>query len=245
MLSTPQNSPPEPTAFPQDTALACGLAALRQRIADAARAADRDVSSITLLAVSKGQPVERLKSALALGLAQFGENYLDEALAKVNALAGTAAQWHFIGHLQGNKTRAVAEHFSWVHGIDRERIAQRLSEQRPPQAPPLNVCVQVNIAGEASKSGVSAAETLPLLRSIARLPRLHLRGLMCMLPFDLPLAEQRRHFSALRSLRDAANAEGLGLDTLSMGMSGDLDAAVAEGATIVRIGTALFGPRPT
>jgi pyridoxal phosphate enzyme (YggS family) len=218
---------------------------LRLRLADAARAVDRDVRSITLLAVSKGQPVARLKAALALGLRQFGENYLEEALVKISALAGMGAEWHFIGHLQGNKTRPVAEHFSWVHGIDHERIAQRLSAQRPQQAPPLNVCVQVNIAGEASKSGVAPEAALPLLRSLATLPRLRLRGLMCMLPFDLPEPEQRRHFAALRRLLDAANAEGLGLDTLSMGMSGDLAAAVAEGATIVRIGTALFGPRPT
>jgi PLP dependent protein len=217
---------------------------LRQRLAAAARAAGRDVRSVTLLAVSKGQPAARLKAALSLGLTQFGENYLDEALVKINALAGTAAQWHFIGRLQGNKTRPVAESFSWVHGIDRLRIAQRLSEQRPGTAAPLNVCVQVNIAGEASKSGVKPDQALPLLRSIATLPRLRLRGLMCMLPFDLPTAEQHHHFAALRAVFDAANAQGLGLDTLSMGMSGDLDAAVAEGATIVRIGTALFGPRP-
>jgi PLP dependent protein len=218
---------------------------LRKRLAEAARAAGRDVRSITLLAVSKGQPAARLKHALSLGLTQFGENYLDEALAKIDELAGTPAEWHFIGRLQGNKTRPVAESFSWVHGIDRLRIAQRLSEQRSTQLPALNVCVQVNIAGEASKSGVQPDQALPLLRSIAALPRLRSRGLMCMLPFDLPVPRQHQYFAALRAVFDAANAEGLGLDTLSMGMSGDLDAAVAEGATIVRIGTALFGPRPT
>jgi PLP dependent protein len=245
MLSTPQNSPPGKPSAPEDPALASGLAAVRQRIAAAAHAAGRDVSSITLLAVSKGQPAARLHAALSQGLSQFGENYLDEALVKISALAGSAAQWHFIGHLQGNKTRPAAENFSWVHGVDRERIAQRLSAQRPPDAPALNVCVQVNIAGEASKSGVSPGEALPLLHSISKLPRLRLRGLMCMLAFDLPEPEQRRHFAALRRLKEAANAEGLGLDTLSMGMSGDLAAAIAEGATILRIGTALFGPRPT
>jgi pyridoxal phosphate enzyme (YggS family) len=228
-----------------DAALATGLAALRQRLAAAAQAAGRDVRSITLLAVSKGQPASRLRAALSLGLTQFGENYLDEALAKIGALAGTPAEWHFIGRLQGNKTRPVAESFSWVHGIDRLRIAQRLSDQRQAHMPPLNVCVQVNIAGEQSKSGVRPDEALPLLRGVATLPRLRLRGLMCMLPFDLPDAGQHRHFAALRGLLETANAEGLALDTLSMGMSGDLDAAVAEGATIVRIGTALFGPRPT
>lgn len=245
MLSTPQNSAPGTTSATVDAALAAGLAALRQRLAAAALAAGRDVRSITLLAVSKGQPAERLKAALALGIDRFGENYLDEALVKINALAGTGAEWHFIGHLQGNKTRPVAENFAWVHGIDRLRIAQRLSDQRPYHAPPLNVCVQVNIAGEASKSGVAPEQVLPLLRDIAALPRLRLRGLMCMLPFELPEPGQHRHFAAMRGLLEAANTAGLGLDTLSMGMSGDLDAAVAEGATIVRIGTALFGPRPT
>lgn len=245
MLSTPQNSPPGGRLSPVDDALASGLAALRQRLAAAAQAAGRDVSSITLLAVSKGQPVARLEAALALGLTQFGENYLDEALPKIAALAHAPAEWHFIGRLQGNKTRPVAEQFAWVHGIDRERVARRLSEQRPHHAPPLNVCVQVNIAREASKSGVLPEEALPLLTAVAALPRLRLRGLMGMLPFDLPEPEQHRHFAALRGLLDAANAAGLGLDTLSMGMSDDLEAAIAEGATIVRIGTALFGPRPT
>lgn len=245
MLSTPQNSAPDASFPADDAALAAGLAALRQRLDDAARAAGRDVRSITLLAVSKGQPAARLKSALALGLTQFGENYLDEALVKIGALAGTPAEWHFIGRLQANKTRAVAEHFSWVHGVDRERIAQRLSDQRPHHAPPLNVCVQVNIAGEASKSGVAPEQALDLMRAVAAMPRLQLRGLMTMLPFDLPEPGQRRLFAAMRRLRDEARAAGLAVDTLSMGMSGDLEAAVAEGATLVRIGTALFGPRAT
>jgi pyridoxal phosphate enzyme (YggS family) len=238
-----------------DAALATGLAALRQQLAQIAAASHRDVRSITLLAVSKGQAVERLRAALALGLTQFGENYVDEALGKIRALTGTAAsrqsgasgsdaEWHFIGHLQANKTRAVAEHFSWVHAVDRERIAQRLSAQRPHHAPPLNVCVQVNIASEPSKGGVTPEQTLPLLQAVAVLPRLRLRGLMCMLPFDLPVTAQHQMFAAMRELRDAANRQGLALDTLSMGMSGDYPAAIAEGATIVRIGTALFGPRP-
>lgn len=244
MLSTPQNSGPDDARATSDQALANGLAALRQRLTEIAAASHRDVRSITLLAVSKGQAVERLRAALALGLTQFGENYVDEALGKIRALANTPAEWHFIGHLQGNKTRAVAEHFSWVHGVDRERIAQRLSSQRPHHAPPLNVCVQVNIASEQSKNGVAPAQTLPLLRAVAALPRLRLRGLMCMLPFDLPEVAQHQMFAAMRELRDAANAERLALDTLSMGMSGDYPAAIAEGATIVRIGTALFGPRP-
>ena len=237
MLSTPQNSA-------SDEALAAGLAALRQRLTVVAQASGRDVRSITLLAVSKGQAVSRLRSALALGLTQFGENYVEEALPKIHSLAGTPAEWHFIGRLQANKTRDVAEHFTWVHGVDRERIAQRLSAQRPHHAPALNVCVQVNIAAEASKAGASPAEALPLLQAVACMPRLRLRGLMCMLPFGLPAAEQRQLFATMRALRDAANAAGLALDTLSMGMSGDYEAATAEGATILRIGTALFGPRP-
>jgi pyridoxal phosphate enzyme (YggS family) len=244
MLSTPQNSGSNDAVSVADQALVTGLAALRKRLADVARANHRDVRSITLLAVSKGQEVARLRAALALGLTQFGENYVDEALGKIRALTGTAAQWHFIGHLQSNKTRPVAEHFAWVHGVDRERIAQRLSAQRPHHAPPLNVCVQVNIAAEQSKNGASPAQTLPLLHAIATLPRLKLRGLMCMLPFDLPVAEQHRLFGGMHDLLATANAAGLALDTLSMGMSGDYEAAIAEGATIVRIGTALFGPRP-
>jgi pyridoxal phosphate enzyme (YggS family) len=238
MLSTPQISAP-------DEALAAAHAALRQRLAAAARAAGRDVRSITLLAVSKGQAASRLKHALALGLTQFGENYLDEAMPKIAALAGTAAEWHFIGRPQANKTRDIAEQFTWVHGVDRERIAQRLSAQRPHHAPPLNVCVQVNIAGEDAKSGVAPEQTLALLQAIAPLARLRLRGLMCMLPFGLAPPAQHGHFARLRALLDAANGAGLALDTLSMGMSGDMEAAVAEGATILRIGTALFGPRPT
>jgi pyridoxal phosphate enzyme (YggS family) len=217
---------------------------LRQRLAQIAQASGRDVHSITLLAVSKGQATARLRAALALGLTQFGENYVDEALGKIRALVGTPAEWHFIGHLQANKTRPVAEQFAWVHAVDRERIAQRLSAQRPQHAPALNVCVQVNVAGENSKGGVAPAQALPLMHAVAALPRLKLRGLMCMLPFDAPAAEQHRLFGAMRELHAAANADGLGLDTLSMGMSGDYEAAVAEGATLLRIGTALFGPRP-
>lgn len=238
MLSTPQNSPP-------DAALQARLASLRGRFAAAASAAGRDVRSITLLAVSKGQDIAQLRAALALELTQFGENYLEEAAPKIQALRGTAAEWHFIGRVQANKTRPIAEQFAWVHGIDRERIAQRLSDQRPHHAPALNVCVQVNLAGETSKGGVTPAETLPLLRSVAAMPRLRLRGLMGMLPADLAEDAQRRQFAALRHLQQEAIAAGLPLDTLSMGMSGDFEAAIAEGATIVRIGTALFGPRPT
>ena len=244
MLSTPQNSASDGAGSPADAQLAGRFAALRQRLAEVAQASGRDVDSITLLAVSKGQETGRLRAALELGIRRFGENYVDEALGKIQALQGTGAEWHFIGRVQANKTRPVAEHFDWVHGVDRARTAQRLSAQRPDDAAPLNVCVQINIAGEAAKGGVSPGAALPLLRELCALPRLHLRGLMTMLPFGLPVAEQRRAFGALRALRDQANATGMALDTLSMGMSGDFEAAIAEGATILRIGTALFGPRP-
>lgn len=245
MLSTPQNSGPDGAGTSPDGQLAGRLDALRQRFASVARENGRDVDSVTLLAVSKGQAIQTLHAARALGIRQFGENYVDEALPKIRALhaSGPAAEWHFIGRLQANKTRLIAEQFDWVHGVDRARIAERLSGQRPHHAPPLQVCVQVNIAGEASKGGVDPASALELLSAIALLPRLKLRGLMAMLPFDLPVPEQHRAFSALRTLRSQANASGFSLDTLSMGMSGDFEAAIAEGATIVRIGTALFGPR--
>jgi pyridoxal phosphate enzyme (YggS family) len=240
MIRNPQNSPP-PAASREP--LAANLASLRQRIAGAATAAGRDVRSVTLLAVSKGQDVARIRQALDLGLTQFGENYVDEALPKIDALARSGASWHFIGRLQANKTRPVAQHFSWVHGVDRPRIAERLSAQRPHHAPPLDVCVQVNVAGEPGKAGVAADDVLPLARQIACLPRLRLRGLMCMLPHAAPVATQHAAFARLRHLAAGARTAGLPLDTLSMGMSADMEAAIAEGATIVRIGTALFGPR--
>ena len=243
MLSTPQNSASDDGRSPADAQLAGRFAALRQRLAEVAQSSGRDVDSITLLAVSKGQETGRLRAALELGIRRFGENYVDEALGKIHAMHGAGAEWHFIGRVQANKTRAVAEHFDWVHGVDRARTAERLSAQRPQHAPPLNVCVQINIAGEAAKAGVAPEAALPLLRTVGAMPRLRLRGLMTMLPFELPGPEQRRAFGSLRALRDQANAAGLALDTLSMGMSGDFEAAIAEGATIVRIGTALFGPR--
>ncbi len=212
-------------------------------MAHAAEAAGRDVRSITLLAVSKGQSLERIRAALDLGLTDFGENYLEEALPKIEALAGSAASWHFIGRMQANKTRAIAGHFSWVHGVDRLRVAERLSAQRPFLAPALNVCVQVHIADDPTKGGVTPGELLALLQSISELPRLQLRGLMCMLPYDIAPAEQRAAFAQLAALAQQARVQGLPLDTLSMGMSADFEAAIAEGATIVRIGTALFGDR--
>jgi pyridoxal phosphate enzyme (YggS family) len=240
MIRIPQNSA-SGTGF--DAALAESLAVLRQRISRATTLAARDVHSVTLLAVTKGQTVPRIRQAMALGLSAFGENYVDEAMPKIGALANSGASWHFIGRLQANKTRAVAQHFAWVHGIDRLRIAARLSEQRLEQAPPLNDCIQVRVADDPGKAGVAADELLPLAQQIAALPRLALRGLMCMLPYESPPAAQHAAFGQLRRLVDTAGAAGLPLDTLSMGMSADLEAAIAEGATVVRIGTALFGPR--
>jgi len=238
MLSTPQNSPPVPT--PGDR-----LDSVRRRIAAAATAAHRDVDSITLLAVTKGQDVAVIRESMQLGLVQFGENYVDEALPKIDALQDSAAQWHFIGRLQANKTRAIAAAFSWVHGVDRLRVAERLSAQRPPQLPALNVCVQVRVANDPGKAGVEPGELMPLLQAIDALPQLRLRGLMCMLPYEMGEEDQHLAFAGLRKLLVAGQAAGLALDTLSMGMSADMDAAIAEGATMVRVGTALFGPRLT
>jgi PLP dependent protein len=236
MLSAPQNLSPASN-------IATNFALLQQRIAAASESAGRDVHSITLLAVSKGHAIDHLQQALSLGLTQFGENYVDEALPKIEALRGHAPVWHFIGRLQANKTRPIAQHFDWVHGIDRLKVAQRLSDQRGGELPPLNVCVQVNVADEATKGGVAPDQAPALLAAIAELPRLKLRGLMCMLPFGHDEAQQRAGFALCRNVLQQANARGLLLDTLSMGMSGDLEAAVQEGSTLLRIGTALFGPR--
>ncbi|MEO8316285.1 MAG: YggS family pyridoxal phosphate-dependent enzyme [Pseudomonadota bacterium] len=236
MLSTPQNSPPV-------SDLGIRHDSVRQRISAAATAADRDVRSITLLAVTKGQDVARIRAAMALGLTEFGENYVEEALPKIGALHGSAAQWHFIGRLQANKTRAVAGSFSWVHSVDRLRVAERLSAQRSPQLPQLNVCVQVRVADDPAKGGVEQDAVLPLLQGIATLPHLRLRGLMCMLPDEMAEAGQHRAFAGLRDLLETARSSGIALDTLSMGMSADMEAAIVEGATIVRVGTALFGSR--
>jgi pyridoxal phosphate enzyme (YggS family) len=216
---------------------------LRTRIAAAAASAGRNVDSVTLLAVSKGQPAELIRAAASLGLTDVGESYLSEALAKMETLADLPITWHFIGRMQANKTRQVAERFAWVHGIDRLKIAERLSAHRPYHAPPLSVCIQVNLAGEATKGGVSAAETPGLAAAVAGLPRLRLRGLMCIPPEETDPGRQSAWFAMLRRLQESLNAGGLALDTLSMGMSGDFEAAIQEGATIVRVGTALFGPR--
>ena len=230
MLMNPQNLPDR-------------VQEVRERVATAVASAGRSVDSVTLLAVGKGQPAATLRAAAALGLTQFGESYVQEGLAKMAQLRDLPLTWHFIGRLQANKTRPVAESFSWVHGVERLKIAQRLSEQRPYHAPPLNVCLQVNIAGEQSKGGAGPDELPGLAAAVAELPRLRLRGLMCLPPEETDPARQRHWFAALRALRDSLNQGGAALDTLSMGMSGDFESAIAEGATVVRIGTALFGPR--
>ena len=228
---------------------AANLARVRARIHAAAQAAGRNEQQVTLVGASKGQPAAAVAVALAAGLGHFGENYVQDALPKMaevaqGLVAGSAVPtWHFIGALQANKTRAVAENFAWVHAVDRLHIAQRLAQQRPFHAPPLNVCVQVHVGGEASKGGVEAAALPGLLAAIAALPRLQLRGLMCLPPPEHDPQRQRYWLRQLRELFESVNAAGAGLDTLSMGMSADLEAAVQEGATLVRIGTDLFGPR--
>jgi len=224
----------------------CNLLEVNGRIARACEMAGRPVPSVTLLAVSKTQPPQAVRVALAAGQARFGENYVAEALDKMAALAELRPrlEWHLIGPLQANKTRAVAEQFDWVHSVDRLRIAERLSAQRPAGEPPLQVCLQVNISGEDSKSGLAPADVPALARAVAALPRLRLRGLMAIPEPASDVEAQRRPHRALRELLEALRRDGLELDTLSMGMTADLEAAVAEGATLVRIGTALFGARP-
>jgi pyridoxal phosphate enzyme (YggS family) len=225
--------------------IANNLQEVKRRIASACETAGRSAEHVTLLAVSKTFPDAAVREAHAAGQQDFGENYVQEALAKIEALADLRRQlqWHLIGPLQSNKTRAVAEAFDWVHSIDRLKIAQRLSEQRPAALLPLQVCLQVNISGEASKSGLLPAEVPAVAAAVSRLPRLHLRGLMAIPEPAAELAAQRAPHRALHELVLALNKQGLALDTLSMGMSADLEAAVAEGATLVRVGTAIFGHR--
>ena len=220
--------------------IAENIANVRMRILRAAHAVERDSRDITLMAVSKTRPASAIRQAHAAGVTDIGENYLQEALAKMAELTDLPLVWHFIGPIQSNKTRAIAEHFHWVHSVDRLKIAQRLSDQRPADAPPLNICLQVNISDEDSKSGVSLTDLPQLARAVAGLPRLRLRGLMA-IPAPAATSEERR--APLRALREAMADLALPLDTLSMGMSDDLDEAIAEGSTMVRIGTALFGAR--
>ena len=225
--------------------LANRLDEVRTRIASAALRCGRQPESVALVAIAKGQPAQAVRALAQAGQKDFGENYLQEALPKLADLADLELTWHFTGQLQGNKTRSVAEHFHWVHTVDRERIAIRLNEQRPAGAPPLNVCIQVRLADEAGKGGIEPAQAGELAHQIASLPRLRLRGLMCIPPHIESHPEQLALFRKLAACRDDLNARGLQLDTLSMGMSADLEAAVAAGATLVRIGTALFGERHT
>lgn len=237
--------------------IAANLQAVRARIERAARAAHRRADEIALLAVAKTFPAERILEAYAAGQRAFGESYAQEGVEKITALASIASgglssrtaappldlEWHFVGPIQSNKTRAIAEHFQWVHSIEREKIAVRLSDARPAGLPPLEVCIQVNVSGERSKSGIAPGQEERLAEAISRLPRLKLRGLMAIPELTTDLALQRRRFALLRELRDKLVARGYAVDTLSMGMSDDLEAAIMEGATIVRVGTAIFGPR--
>jgi len=225
------------------SAIADNLQAVQARISKAAAAVGRSPESVRLLAVSKTWPLSCVVDAADAGQRAFGENYVQEGVDKISSISGRNLEWHFIGPLQSNKTKPVAEHFDWVHSIDRLKVAERLAAQRPLYLPPLQVCVQVNVSGEASKSGCSPDEALSLCRAVAALPGLQLRGLMAIPePVDDPQA-QRLPFRQLRQLSEQIRAAGLPLDTLSMGMSHDLEAAVAEGATIVRVGTAIFGER--
>ena len=238
MLIAPHNSPVE-------ALIATNLQKVRARVAAAAVAAHRTVESVTVVAVSKGHGTPAIRAAAAAGSRDFGESYAQEALPKMQAVPDLPAVWHFIGRLQANKTRGIAEHFDWVHGVDRLKVAERLSAQRPHYAPPLQVCLQVNIAGEHLKAGIPPAEAAGLAQAVRSLPRLRLRGLMCILPADLTPADNRLHFAALRTLKEQINTALAGdpLDSLSMGMSADFPEAIMEGATLVRVGTAIFGPR--
>ena len=219
------------------------LLAVQARIAAAAQVAGRDPAAVSLLAVSKTWPADVVRAAAAAGQRAFGENYVQEGVDKVEALRDLGLEWHFIGPLQSNKTRPVANAFDWVHGTDRLKIAERLSAQRDVHLPPLNVCIQVNVSGEDSKSGVAPDEVAALAQAVAGLPGLRLRGLMCIPEPTEDTALLRGRFAVLRRLRDELVAAGLELDTLSMGMSHDIEPAIAEGATIVRVGTAIFGER--
>ena len=219
------------------------LRKIRDLLAQSAAEAQRDPATVKLLAVSKKQPVDKILEAARNGQRDFGENFVQEALAKIETTSSQGLVWHFIGHLQTNKTRDVAERFDWVHTVDRRKTAERLSRQRPAELEPLNVCLQVNIDHEAAKSGIDPDALPELARVIVALPKLRLRGLMCLPEMRTTFEAQRLAFARLRELAEFLAASGIDTDTLSMGMTGDYRAAIAEGATIVRIGTAIFGPR--
>ena len=225
------------------TTIASNLQAVREAIASSAAAAGRSADEVALLAVSKTFPAEAIREAFEAGQRRFAESYVQEALPKIEALKDLGIEWHFIGPIQGNKTRHIAEHFAWAHSVDRLKIAERLADQRPAGMPPLQLCLQVNISGENSKSGAAPDEVLELAKTVAKLPNLVLRGLMAVPAPNVDVALQRAAFAELRRLHEMLKGEGLNPDTLSMGMSDDFASAIAEGATIVRIGSAIFGRR--
>jgi pyridoxal phosphate enzyme (YggS family) len=230
MLTAPQN-------------LSAALAAVRARIASATKRAGRDIADVTLIGVSKGHSAAAISKALSFDLVDFGENYVQEAAAKQDAVRDPRAIWHFIGALQSNKTRVVADRYAWVHTIDRLKLAERLSDQRSAHLLPLNICLQVNLGAEASKGGVPPERVRDLALGVVGLDRLRLRGLMCIPPEESTPEQSRQWFRELRSIREDLRRAGLMLDALSMGMSADFEVAIEEGATHVRVGTALFGPR--
>lgn len=225
------------------TTISTNLQAVKQRIIKATDAAAKSTVQVRLLAVSKTWPADAVREAFLAGQTEFGESYLQEALNKIEVLRDLPLQWHFIGPIQSNKTRLIAEHFDWVHSIDRLKIAERLSQSRPVHLAPLNVCLQVNVSGESTKSGVALNDVVALAKSVKELPHLILRGLMAIPKETLDYAQQREQFKILKGIFDQLNLSGLQLDTLSMGMSHDLEAAIAEGATIIRVGSAIFGTR--
>lgn len=216
---------------------------IKQRIIDAEKRFGREPGSVQLLAVSKTKPVTEIESLYSVGQHAFGENYLQEACEKIEEMAGKGVEWHFIGPLQSNKTKQIAANFSWVHSVDRLKLAQRLSEQRPIELPALNICIQVNLSEEESKSGTTLQALPELAKAIDLLPNVQLRGLMAIPQVSQDMSEQRACFKMLREAKQSLCKMGMELDTLSMGMSGDLEAAIAEGSTIIRVGTALFGAR--
>jgi pyridoxal phosphate enzyme (YggS family) len=226
------------------TTIPANLQALKNRIRTAAQSSGRDAGAARLLAVSKSWPADCVRQAFKAGQRAFAENYVQEGVLKIAALDDLDLEWHFIGPLQSNKTREVAENFDWVHSLDRLKIAERLSAQRPANLPPLQICIQVNVSGEASKSGVPPEQVAALAHAVTALPQLRLRGLMAIPEPSTDTALLHRRFALLRELLDRLNTEGMKLDILSMGMTDDFEIAIAEGATIVRIGTAIFGERP-
>jgi pyridoxal phosphate enzyme (YggS family) len=242
-MPIPSSTPETTTDGDAEGLAAARLHGVRTRLTAAAAAASRDPAGITLVAVSKTQPAEAVATLARLGQRDFGENYLQEALPKIGALADLPLIWHFIGQLQSNKTRPVAENFDWVHTVDRVKLAERLAAQRPSHAAPLQVCVQVRLDDEPGKGGVSVAELPSVLAAVAASPRLQLRGLMAIPPAEHSPTAQRHWFAQLARLLATSRVVHPSMDTLSMGMSGDLESAIAEGSTLVRLGTALFGER--